>query len=135
MNIEYGNLSIDSPSGPTLAERLLSIEADLRIVDRDKEIFSESLFPVAELAYWLIGWLNEVDDNEFVFDSMSADPGLLGFIKCESGWIVTSRLAPGLSTRPVSRDALEGEVKSFVARVRMDVSHQGVDPRFLPEVI
>ncbi|MCX4852079.1 hypothetical protein [Streptomyces sp. NBC_00893] len=136
MKIHYENLSVDSPSGPTLAETLLSIEADLTITDRGQEIFSESSFPVAELAYSLCKWVSEADENEgFSFDSMSADPGLVNIARRENGWSVTSTLAPGASTCPIGREILEREIRRFMVNVRRDISHLGVDPYFLLEGI
>ncbi|MFE7263845.1 hypothetical protein ACFU9B_17600 [Streptomyces sp. NPDC057592] len=136
MKIHYENLSADTPSGPTLAETLLSIEADLTIVDRGQEIFSETSFPVAELAYALCKWVGEADrSEEFSFDSMSADPGLLNIVKRENGWSVTSASTPGASACPVKREALGREISRFTANIRTDISRLGIDPYFIPEGI
>lgn len=134
MKIHYANLSADTPSGPTLAETLLSIEADPTIVDRGQEIFSETSFPVAELAYALCKWVSEADPSEeFSFDSMSADPGLVNIVKRENGWSVTSAPAPGAAACPIGREALGKEIRRFSANVRTDISRLGIDPYFIPE--
>ncbi|MFE7107884.1 hypothetical protein ACFU98_22665 [Streptomyces sp. NPDC057575] len=134
MKIHYENLSADTPSGPTLAETLLSIEADLTIVDRGQEIFSETAFPVAELAYALCKWVSEADQSEeFSFDSMSADPGLVNIVMRENGWSVTSTSAPGAAARPIGREELGREIRRFTANVRTGISRLGIDPYFIPE--
>ncbi|MER5615069.1 hypothetical protein [Streptomyces sp. NPDC002215] len=136
MKIHFENLSADTPSGPTLAETLLSIEADLTIVDRGQEIFSETSFPVAELAYALCRWVSEADQGEeFSFDSMSADPGLVNIVKRENGWSVTSAPAPGAAACPIGREVLDREIRRFAEKVRTDISRLGVDPYFIPEGI
>ncbi|TJZ57515.1 hypothetical protein FCH28_06100 [Streptomyces piniterrae] len=117
-----------------MAELLLSLEADLTISDDDHEIFSESDFPVAELAFHLSTWLNTAgESDDFELDSMSADPGLVRIVKHQDGWVVGSIFEPDSWTRPVDRQTLEAEVGNFVKSVRMGLSTIGIDPHFIPE--
>ncbi|MEU7166928.1 hypothetical protein AB0A70_20170 [Streptomyces morookaense] len=132
MKIAYRNLHVDEPSGPGLAELLLSLEADVKISDDEQVILAESDFPVAELAYYLSEWLDTAEESEgFEFDSMSADPGLVRIVKRDDGWAVGSIFEPGSWTRPVDRQAVEEEVRRFVKQVRADLAAIGIDPKII----
>ncbi len=114
---------------------LVDIEADLVVRDGDQVVLAEKLFPVAELAHALVGWLHRPDAErgDFVFDSMScAEPGVVRMVESAEGWRVGSVFAPDAWTSPVSWDALAAQVGRFVAAVREDVAEIGVGPGLIP---
>lgn len=114
---------------------LVDIEADLVIRDGDRVVLAEKLFPVAELAQALVGWLHRPDGErgDFVFDSMScAEPGAVRMVESAEGWRAGSVFAPDAWTSPVTWDVLAAEVGRFVAAVREDVAEIGVRPGLIP---
>ncbi|MFI9230510.1 DUF7878 domain-containing protein [Streptomyces rimosus] len=114
---------------------LVDIEADLVIRDGDRVVLAEKLFPVAELAHALAGWLQRPggEHGDFVFDSMScAEPGAVRMVESAEGWRVGSVFAPDAWTSPVTWDALAAEAGRFVAAVREDVVEIGVRPGRIP---
>lgn len=114
---------------------LLDIDAELSVWDDEGRLLSEEMFPVAELAYWLMHWLQTPDagGRDFELDSTSADPGLIWIVRSEEGWHVGSSLEPGVRTSPVAWDLLVDEIKRFVHSVRAGVVALGIDPAFIPE--
>ncbi|MCX5103868.1 MULTISPECIES: hypothetical protein [unclassified Streptomyces] len=120
------------PGTAPLEVLLVDIEADLIIRDGDQVVMAEKLFPVAELARALVGWLDG-DRNDFEFDSMSyAESGEVRIAGSAEGWRVGSVSAPGLWTSPVGWDVLVTEIAQFVKAVRKDVVALGVEPGLIP---
>ncbi|MFE6685631.1 hypothetical protein ACFVFQ_04050 [Streptomyces sp. NPDC057743] len=116
---------------------LVDIEADLVIRDGDRVVFAEKLFPVAELARALVGWLHRSDGErgDFDFDSMSyAELGAVRIMGSAEGWRVGSVFEPGTWTSPVTWDVLAAEIGQFVAAVRGDVLGIGVGPGLIPDL-
>lgn len=124
-----------APSEAPLEVLLLDIDAELSVWDDECQLLSEEMFPVAELAYWLMHWLQSPDAEaqDFELDSMSADPGLIWIVGSEEGWRVGSHLEPDVWTSPVAWDLLANEIRGFVHSVREGVVALGIDPAFIPE--
>ncbi|MFE6039909.1 hypothetical protein [Streptomyces sp. NPDC056452] len=115
----------------------MDIEADLVIRDGSQVVMAEGLFPVAELARDLVGWLGQLDGDrdDFEFDSMSyADVGEVRIVGSVEGWRVGSVSEPGSWTSPVGWDVLVSEIAQFVTTVRKDVVALGVEPGLIPDL-
>ncbi|MEU3072700.1 hypothetical protein [Streptomyces laurentii] len=114
---------------------LLDIEADLSIWEQGQEVWSEAMFPVAELAYHLALWLRSpaAGHEDFELDSMQAEEGLIRIVSVDGGWQVGSVFTPDFWTSPVAWDVLVAEIEQFDRSVREGVAAIGVDPAFIPE--
>ncbi|MEU9496881.1 hypothetical protein AB0D73_34585 [Streptomyces sp. NPDC048215] len=142
VNFAYRNVGIPDlyrrglrPETAPLEVLLVDIEADLVIRDGSQVVMAEGLFPVAELARDLVGWLGQLDGDrdDFEFDSMSyADVGEVRIVGSVEGWRVGSVSEPGLWTSPVGWDVLVSEIAQFVTAVRKDVVALGVEPGLIP---
>ncbi|WP_338703425.1 GNAT family N-acetyltransferase [Streptomyces sp. Q6] len=125
------------PETAPLGVLLVDIEADLVIRDGSQVVMAEGLFPVAELARALVGWLGQLDGDrdDFEFDSMSyADVGEVRIVGSVEGWRVGSVSEPGSWTSPVGWDVLVSEIAQFVTAVREDVVALGVEPGLIPDL-
>ena len=128
------------PETAPTAVLLVDIEADLTIRDGDRVVMAEGLFPVAELARALVGWLGRSagERGDFEFDSMSyADVGevrISGIPGSSEGWRVGSVSEPDSWTAPVGWEALVAEIERFVTAVREDVVALGAEPGLIPEL-
>jgi hypothetical protein len=120
---------------PLVEETLLDIEAELSLWEEGRVVWSEEAFPVAELAYHLVLWLQSPDagQEDFELDSMQADPGLLRIVSSDEGWRIGSAFTPESWTAPVAWDVLVAEIKQFVTSVREGVAAMNIEPTFLPE--
>ncbi|MFI9275274.1 hypothetical protein ACIGXM_31865 [Kitasatospora sp. NPDC052896] len=117
-----------------MGELLVNIEADLTISDSEQVVYSEPLFPVAELAMELAAWIcgpgGELSD--FAFESMSFEEvGSVRIVAGQEGWRVGSVFEPDTWTGPIDRAALVTEIGRFFANVRASVAAAGIDPRFM----
>jgi hypothetical protein len=95
------------------------------------------MFPVAELARDLVGWLYQPDGErgDFEFDSMSyAELGAVRITGTLEGWRVGSVFAPDTWTAPVAWDVLVTEVGQFVGALREDVAAIGIEPSFISDL-
>ncbi|MEV6553262.1 hypothetical protein AB0M57_31850 [Streptomyces sp. NPDC051597] len=134
MKFSYTNLHVGEPFGPTLAERLIEIEADLAIRDGKQLIFTDTNFPIGELAYHLSTWLTTPGERHgFVLDTMSTDPGWVLIEEREEGWTVGSIMEPGVWSTPTSWEKLSSEIRRFVRCVRTDIGLMGADPDCIPD--
>ncbi|MEU6573532.1 hypothetical protein [Streptomyces sp. NPDC046805] len=125
------------PETADLGVLLVDIEADLVIRDGNHVVFTEGLFPVAELARSLAHWLHQQDSEhgDFEFDSMSyADVGEVRIAGSTEGWRIGSVSEPDTWTSPVAWEVLAAEVGRFVTVVRNDVTAMGVRPSLIPEL-
>lgn len=123
-----------SPHEAPLEILLLDVEAELSIWGDGQAVWSEEMFPVAELAYQLALWLRRPDaeHEDFVLDSMHADPGLIRIVGSDDGWRVGSVFTPDSWTLPITWDALVTAIREFVGSVRQGVAEMGIDPDFIP---
>ncbi|MET7745605.1 hypothetical protein [Streptomyces sp. NPDC005385] len=123
------------PATASLDVLLVDIEADLVIRDGDCVVWSEMMFPVAELARALADWVHEPDGErgDFEFESMSySEVGAVRIEESGGGWRVGSVFLSDTWTSPVSRHSLVAEIRRFVAAVRQDVADIGVNPGLIP---
>ncbi|MER5880139.1 hypothetical protein ABT119_29985 [Streptomyces sp. NPDC001910] len=114
---------------------LTDVEADLVIRDGDCVVWSETSFPVAELACALTDWLRQPDDErgDFAFQSMSyAEVGAVRIEESAGGWRVGSVFLPDTWAAPVGWDFLVAAIRQFVSSVRQDVADIGIDPALIP---
>ncbi|MFF4574417.1 hypothetical protein [Streptomyces sp. NPDC001410] len=125
------------PETAPTALLLVDIEADLTIRDEGRVVMAEGLFPVAELARSLVGWLRRPagERGDFEFDSMSyADVGEVRILGSAEGWRVGSVSEPDSWTSPVGWEVLVAEIERFVTAVRKDVVAPGAEPGLIPEL-
>ncbi|MFB6508347.1 MULTISPECIES: hypothetical protein [unclassified Streptomyces] len=125
-----------APHEAPLEVLLLDIEAELSIWEEGRAVWSEEAFPVAELAYHLELWLQSpaVGQEDFEFDSMQADAGLIRIVGFDGGWRIGSNFTPDSWTSPVVWDVLVAEIKQFDRSVREGVAAMGIELSFIPEV-
>ncbi|WP_327722377.1 hypothetical protein OG381_04045 [Streptomyces sp. NBC_00490] len=114
---------------------LLDIEAELSIWEQGRVVWSEGTFPVAELAYRLALWLQgpAAGREDFAFESMQAEEGVIRIVNTGEGWRVGSIFTPDFWTSPVTWDALAEAIGQFDRSVRAGVASMGVEPSFLLE--
>ena len=125
----YARLDASELQGATQADYVVSLEADLRILDDTRCIYDEPSFPVVELARSLAKWLEQPDRPDFAFDSMSFEEvGAIVVRRADAGWIFSSVFKPNLESSPVDWAEVERSIGSFVARVDADLRALGVDP-------
>ncbi len=130
MRIEYSNIDFSDLRGNLLADYLIAIDADLKIVDDDERlIYEEPYFPIVELARSLTTWLIERNENDFRFDSLSAEErGTVTILSEGLGWFIFSSFDPGTRSSPHDWVQVQMCVKDYIGRVRIDLTHQGLDP-------
>lgn len=129
MQFHYEGIDFSELEGDLVTDYLVSVQADLTLVDRDVVIYQEPYFPVAELAWSLTRWLRAVDREDFRLDSLSSDLiGLITIMREGDGWVVYSEHSPHVRSRPVSHDVIEACARDFISRVSRDLTAYGVDP-------
>lgn len=134
MILSYANFTTQDLRGDSVEQLFTNIEADLRIFDGERVVYSEVLYPVAELAAELARWIQESTDRreDFELNSMSfAEKGSVRIVRGADGWRIGSVFSPDAYSRPLSEDELIAEIRGFVVQVRADVTGAGIDPRFL----
>ncbi|MBG0831664.1 hypothetical protein HS041_28445 [Planomonospora sp. ID67723] len=134
MRMLYREINASDLRGATVADVLVNVEAFFEIVDGSEVIYSESCFPVAELARELARWVStgEPQAPDFSFSSLSfEDPGAVRIIRGQSGWAVSSIFTPELQSDPISWGELAACIDKFIASVRRDVIKLGIVPDFI----
>ncbi|WP_018544150.1 hypothetical protein [Streptomyces sp. LaPpAH-108] len=114
---------------------LVDLEADFVVLDGERVVMEEGLFPVAELARELVFWLRAGEEacGDFAFDSMSYDEvGAVRIVHGDDGWRVGGVYDPGVWSAPVEWDVLVRAVRGFVDGVREDIAAMGVGPGLVP---
>lgn len=71
MLLRYSRLCLGEIQRATQADILVGVDADFRLLEGDLVVYEEPAFPVAELAWSLLRWVQEPHRGDFVFDSMS----------------------------------------------------------------
>ncbi|WP_157416326.1 hypothetical protein [Agromyces allii] len=130
MRIEYSNIDFSDLHGDLLADYLIAIEADLKLLDDDGSlIYVEPYFPIVELARSLTTWLIGGNGNDFRFDSLSfEEQGTVTILSEGPGWYVFSSFAPDTRSSPHDWVQVQTCVTDYIRRVRIDLTHQGLDP-------
>ncbi|MEU2622940.1 hypothetical protein ABZ642_33265 [Streptomyces sp. NPDC007157] len=134
MLISYSNFTTQDLRGTSLEQLYTNIEADLRVADGDVLVYSEILFPVAELASELMNWIRETDSErpDFTLDSMSfAEEGVVSITRASGGWRIGSVLSPGISSGIIDESSLLQEIRQFAGLVQRDVAAAGINPALL----
>lgn len=129
MIMTYDALDDSELRGDTRADRLVSIDGHLTILDGADRVLDEPSFPVVELAWSLQRWLNEPRRADFEFDSMSFEElGTVTVRESPTGWVFGSVLAPDSASAPVAWPEAERCIRAFVAKVAEDLRALGIDP-------
>jgi hypothetical protein len=132
MEMTYENLSADDLRGSTLADYLIAIDADFKVLDGAEVVYAEPYFPVVELARALALWAgtDEDDAEDFVFESLTFDePGAVVVARSAEGWVFGSRLTPGVTSSVLDWEEVRRAVGSFERQIREDVVRLKADPR------
>ena len=130
--LTYDQFTTSDLQGETLADYLVSVEADLNISDRGRLVYAERSFPVAELARELSAWLDHEDHEDFVFNSLSfAGPGAVLIQHGETGWRFSSSFTPDVTSEEYDWTDVRACVLEFVDRVRADLLEVGIDGRLI----
>lgn len=142
VTLAYRNLGADdlarrglTAGSAPVAVLLLDIEADLVISHDGCTVWSESSFPVAELARALALWLRLPDGErgDFTFESMAYDvSGAVRIAAADEGWQVGSVFAADVWSPPASWESLVPDLVAFIEAVRDDVAALGARPDVIP---
>ncbi|QGQ19859.1 hypothetical protein GC089_12320 [Cellulomonas sp. JZ18] len=129
MQFHHEGIDFSELGGDLVTDYLVSVQADLTIVDRDVVIYDEPCFPVAELAWSLTRWLRAVERQDFRLDSLSSSLiGLVTIAREGNGWVVFSEQSSHVRSGPVSDDVIEACARDFISSVSRDLTAYGVDP-------
>ncbi|GAA1593693.1 hypothetical protein GCM10009789_54670 [Kribbella sancticallisti] len=129
MLLTYTNLNADDLRGSTVADYLISIEADFAILDDDLTVYEEPYFPVVELARSLHIWAVRGETHDFVFESLSfEEPGAVTIVRRESGWVFGSMFAPKVTSSVIEWRDVQECVAAFEAKIRKDLARLSIDP-------
>lgn len=128
MKMNYTNIDDSDLRGDTLADYLIAIDADFEILDGDRIIYSEPMFPVVELARSLSSWIVMGERGNFAFDSLSSDEsGLVTITRGGAGWHFSSMLTPELVSSEVDMSEVEACIQEFIHHVAADLGERGHD--------
>jgi hypothetical protein len=128
MLLTYTELDAAELQGPTLADILVAIDADFRMLDGHRVLYQEPSFPVVELARSLLDWVSTPDPPDYAFESMTFEEvGALTVTQSPAGWIFGSVFAPSLRSDPVAWDEVERCIRLLVDRVATDLVRLGID--------
>ena len=128
MRFEYANIDFDDLRGDLIADYLIAIDADFRISDGGKDVFTDPYFPVVELARSLVDWIRGPSSDDFLFSSLSSETtGLITISREGGGWVVFSALTPDVRSSPVPIAEIDGCVREFIHAVRDDLVRRGFD--------
>ncbi|MEU1287898.1 hypothetical protein [Kitasatospora sp. NPDC005856] len=134
MQMSYTQISTSDLQGTTLADYLVNIEAEFTVTDAGEVIYTESCFPVAELARELLRWISpgEHQAADFLFASISfEDPGAVRIRHGLAGWTVGSMFTPDVDSAPLPWPDLVSAINEFATAVRRDLRTLGIDPAFI----
>ncbi|WP_432889213.1 hypothetical protein ACQPYH_09745 [Kribbella sp. CA-245084] len=127
MLLTYGMLDVSELQGTRQGDVLVAVDADFRVVDGERLVYEERSFPVVELAWGLLRWLDQPDRLDFVFDSMSFEElGALTVRREGAGWVFGSVFVSDIGD-PVSWTEVERSVRVFVHKVTDDLTAAGLD--------
>ncbi|MFC6507157.1 hypothetical protein ACFQBY_01650 [Promicromonospora citrea] len=128
MMLTYANFDDADLQGSTLADHLIAVEAEFRIVDGLRTVYEEPHFPIAELARSLSLWLRDGARGFFIFDSMAFEElGVVMISRADLGWKFSSVFTPALASSCLSWSEVEGCVRGFIDQVERDLIERGHD--------
>lgn len=120
VTLDFRNVRYDGPIG-TRWDVLLRIVGEFAISVHERNIYSESEFPLVEFAVDVAGWLVYATDSgpEYSYSSIeSAVDGLVEFRRLALGmWRVSAAHGNG-SVKAVTTSELRGGVLSYLHRLR-----------------
>ncbi|EHR62593.1 DUF7878 domain-containing protein [Saccharomonospora cyanea] len=126
-----------NPEWTALGELFVHVEADISIWDGERELYSEILFPVLELASRVHDWtrVDSVDREDFELDSLSfEETGVVRIVRFGPGWSLGSVHEPGRWSGRYSLEEVDAAVLPFVRRVRAEAEAKvGIDLSMLFE--
>ncbi|WP_409494273.1 hypothetical protein [Amycolatopsis sp. cmx-11-12] len=140
MRFEYAGLGAPELKGCSEAHVFVDVEADLTIIDDDREFWREASFPVVELAVALWVWKKVPGSRrkDFEFDSLSLeDRWRVRIVHLDSAWRLVEDGA-GKSVYGASLSA--GDVDAEIDRFSLELRRACVDifgpwiEEFLPPV-
>lgn len=127
MRIDFANIDFSDLHGDLLADYLIAIDADLKIVDGSRTIFEEPDFPVVELARSLASWLDEASGDDFEFVSQSTDErGIVTIAREADDWLIFSSFTPELRSSGLRWVELAQCVREFIDAVRAELTVRGL---------
>lgn len=128
MIMTYSNLNSGDLRGLTVADYLISIEADFQICDGSLVVYEEPFFPVVELARSLHIWVLRGEGRDFVLDSLSfEEPGAVTIVRGDSGWVFGSMFTPEVSSSEVGWSEVQECIVEFETRVWTDLAALGIE--------
>ncbi|WP_354697217.1 hypothetical protein DSM112329_02844 [Paraconexibacter sp. AEG42_29] len=123
MLLTYDRLDVSELRGTSVADYLVSVQADFRVVDNDRCVFEELAFPVVELARALLQWVNDPQRVDFEFDSMSFEErGAVRVRSSARGWILGTVFEAADACTPADWPDVERSIRAFTAKVAADLS-------------
>ncbi|MET7331414.1 hypothetical protein [Nonomuraea sp. NPDC005650] len=119
MQFVFSNVSADDLHSRHSAEILAHVEADFSITDGERLIFTEHLFPVAELAVELLNWRSGPEGVPFEMQSGGfSDDGAVRIHRRQEGWCVGSVFHPDVWTTALPLTIIDQRIRTFVADVK-----------------
>jgi len=125
--IEVGPLGYEGGNPPSRRDRLLGVQANLRILVDGQEWFNQPLFPVVELAAAVTTWLRRGGD--FEFESIEADESPLLWVRSVPGAFRIGAAWQAFSVvEPIPAQDLRIQLERFAAAIRDAAKRQlGID--------
>lgn len=120
MRFEFEHLKLQ-PAYRDRTYLLRDVVGDLTIVVDNHILFSESEFPILELATTLARWLanSPASGRPFRFSSMDAEESpLIEFIPGRGGWFFRSAWQGGDQKEPLTRTGLVAGAEAYVMAAR-----------------
>lgn len=119
--IVVSNIRFDGPLSTSPGDILVRTGVDLAIISEGQVIYSETDFPVVELAAALSEWIRRPlsPGRQFTFDSMSTPkPGWVWIRGDENGWFIGSTRSRAIDDHRISDQELLVAIRSFVNLTR-----------------
>ncbi|WP_199435215.1 DUF7878 domain-containing protein [Qaidamihabitans albus] len=126
MELRFSALTGEALTNRSEGDVFVNVEADLAVLDGDREIFAEVRFPVVELAVALRGWKAQGDGRgAFVLESVSLDGHELSedgtwwvrIVPVDGGWQVVND-AEELAGSVLSPDEIDRAIDEFAGTLR-----------------
>ena len=105
-------------------QRLLNVAADFRLIVGNRILYSESHFPVVELAFQLISWVDRVTQSceDFSYDSLdSTIPGLIRIMRGFEGWHLASAHQDFICESTFTLEQILRAVRDFISNIEEQV--------------
>jgi hypothetical protein len=114
--IEVGPLEYEGTNPPSVPDRLLGVQANVRIVVDGREWFNQPMFPVVELAAAVTTWLRRGGD--FEFETMDADESPFLWVRAVPGGFRVGAAWQTFSIEePLPAHTVRGALERFAAEI------------------